>query len=322
MHQVEIEITTRERVEAAMSHLSTLKWERGVQGEGPVWRRCSWSKEKGKYMAWLYEQAAADVMGITYKPWYMAEPGEWGCSDDGVVQQCRTVYRSPEPTRCLTPRVYWRKQVAYPCGRPWVCVNKETGLVHGNYVFNVKEFIAKRAWAYHKPVSWMEGMLQRKTVRRNLALYVHIYYVRAGVFTDDDIDRLCEAFFPAKHETLYNKRYFLQWHISRFSFVKTLLDEMIRDAFNKQGFTLGHAISMMKDAYEKARDVDDPKTMLAIARDVIEVHKDAMEKEYAGDDGFDVGMELSGLLSGPQDAHVLPADQEERLLLAAGNESE
>ena len=313
---------TLQTVKESQKRLEALPWKRGVRNEGPVYRRDTWLKGHGGHKGYrvenyFYEKEAAMTLGLPIIPWYRAVVGLWAESDDGIVMKCHNVYEGKETGR---PKSYRRMQLTFDVGRPWVCTDRRTGEIVGNYVFNAKEFIAKRAWAYSKPVTWLEQQLKRPSVRNALARYVYLYVQRGGLFTDEDIDLLCSVFFPVRYKagTIYDKRRFLTWHLSRFSFIRELLNNMIAEAFKKKGLTLDRAVSMLEDAYNKAEIMDDPKTMRDIASQIIGVHEKAWEEErkMSQMELFDPGDDFKDLIQA-QPAHHLPQETEDMLEKAA-----
>ena len=147
-----------------------------------------------------------------------------------------------------------------------------------------------------------------------MAHYVYMYYVRAGLLTDEDVDRLCEIFFPAKHERLYDKRGYLSWYINKFPFIKDMLDAMIGKAFDAAGMTLKDSVKMLKDSFETAKKKEQAKTMFEIATFLLEKHEAAINAS-GHDPELTDDAENTRLLEGaPGDMpHLLPDEAQEVL---------
>lgn len=264
---------TLHEIERLKDELNLIPWKLGCHGSGPVWivhkrRYPAGVYTKCKYF--IYTSKIADKLKIPYIEWWRTKKeGEWGLSDDGLV----------EPV--IKVDVFKAGRILYfPAGKNWVYQNRKTG----NWFWqpwNAKETMDSKFWYLTPGTHKDKKRLSRPTVRAGLKELAYLWVKRAGHLTVEDSRHVCKLLWPKLNISMpraYLKR-FLQQHYE----VRKELEKMILKAFKEAALTPAKAAEYIKKAEKLAVDKKDPGTLVKIAKMIIDIYEKDEPKSQNND---------------------------------------
>lgn len=275
------------------SELEHEPFRRGIHGDTPIWSLHSHKhpavRGKGKAIMvrrYIYEVSAARELDIDYKPWYDCSEGDFGLSDDGIVQLCRRSRRFEKP-------ISINISLDFVVGRTWFTKYHDGGITYRD--FFARDHIEKKCFGRYGAKTSIEQWIRSKRVKNGLYMLAQLYIKRCGFLTDEDGLAICRILFPKRVDKIKEPREYIWWYMRKHDIIQNLFKKMLRKAFEEGGMTAVKAVSMLSQAFEMAQHKENAGEMRRVAEVVLDVWK---ETSQGHTDNLATGHELAGLYEG------------------------
>lgn len=191
----------------------------------------------------IFTKEEAESRSLDFKDWRRTDVGEWGLTDDGYVAKClkRRKYKS-------------RYNVVFPFGQAF------TGrTAKGKLEYTPHKMSGSYSMVSTKP-AW-QTKKGKEVYKRFVRIYVAmslegaIDYYKLGKVLGDS-----EKIPDAKAKSLLKK----EW-------IQAMVDEEIRKHLKKRDVDEGNVIDMIKEAFDVAKDKNDPSNMLRASENFINI---------------------------------------------------
>ena len=245
----------------------------GIYGEDPIWAIGIWRAPSRNAKLVLHKELVirsnvADFFDIQYVPWYEAEKGQWGISDDNMVMPCNKYYVMKDK-RCSER--FTRKVFHYPVSRRFCSYTD--GKKTSKEPFNVLEFLATGNLGGHSPLSRSQRWIKQRHVQKGLYLWAKMYYLRGGKLGYGDCQMIMDRLRPRKKKEINDPQAYVDWFIGKHVEIRNYAGLMLKKIFEENGLGADKAADMLLETFGVAKNNKDAKVMHEVSKTVLGVHE-------------------------------------------------